>query len=202
MLFLVETCSSWLIYSEGLPLVKLEMDQHNYFGQIFGMIIFFSRSSQGISFVKNKNIYVAQFLLNNQLERQFHLPLSVQAFEEYQQLQQLIQQLQVSEKTKDTWHYIWGNSKYTTSKFYHLPYKNVHPPRSFIWIWDSSCANKKKVFTWLLLMDRLNVRNILRRKKHKLQGNNYNYVLYSAQCEETTFHFFSLALLVWNADST
>jgi hypothetical protein len=36
-----------------------------------------------------------------------------------------------------------------------------------------SCrASKIKVFTLLLLMDQLSVRNILRRKKHKLQGNN------------------------------
>jgi hypothetical protein len=49
---------------------------------------------------------------------------------------------------------------------------------------------KIKVFAWLLMMDRLNVRNILRKKKHKLQGNNYNCVLCSAHCEETTFHLF------------
>jgi hypothetical protein len=34
---------------------------------------------------------------------------------------------------------------------------------------DSKCANKIKVFVWLLLMDRLNIRNLLRRKKFKLQ---------------------------------
>jgi predicted amidophosphoribosyltransferase len=39
-------------------------------------------------------------------------------------------------------------------------------------------------------MDRLNVRNIMRRKKHKLQDNNYSCVLCSASCEETTFHLF------------
>jgi hypothetical protein len=39
-------------------------------------------------------------------------------------------------------------------------------------------------------MDRLNVRNILRRKKHKLQGNNYNCVLCSENTKETTFHLF------------
>jgi hypothetical protein len=39
-------------------------------------------------------------------------------------------------------------------------------------------------------MDMLNVTNILRRKKHKLQGNNYNCVLCSAQCEEAIFHLF------------
>jgi hypothetical protein len=52
------------------------------------------------SFAKNKQITVAQFLLNNQIESQFHLPLSVQAFQEYQDLQQLIQQLQMEPENK------------------------------------------------------------------------------------------------------
>jgi hypothetical protein len=35
------------------------------------------------------------------------------------------------ENNKDTCHYIWGNSIYTASKFYHLPYKTVNPfPRA------------------------------------------------------------------------
>jgi hypothetical protein len=38
------------------------------------------------SFAKNKKISVAQFLLNNSIEKQFHLPLLVQAFQEYQHL--------------------------------------------------------------------------------------------------------------------
>ena len=37
-------------------------------------------------------------------------------------------------------------------------------------------------------MDRLNTRNILKRKKHKLEGNNYNCVLCSNNVEETAFH--------------
>ena len=39
-------------------------------------------------------------------------------------------------------------------------------------------------------MDRLNTRNILKRKKHKLEGNNYNCILYSNNLEETAFHLF------------
>jgi hypothetical protein len=39
-------------------------------------------------------------------------------------------------------------------------------------------------------MDRLNTRNILRRKKQRLQGNNYNCVLSSRNIEESTFHLF------------
>jgi hypothetical protein len=89
------------------------------------------------SFAKNKKISVAQFLQNNTIEEQFHLPLSIAAFQEYQQMQALIQQIQISDSNKDSWHYIWGNSTYTSSKCYHLPYKNLHPPAPFVWIWDS-----------------------------------------------------------------
>jgi hypothetical protein len=99
------------------------------------------------SFAKNKQISVAQFLLNNNIEQQFYLPLSVQAFQEYQNLQLFIQQTQITDQAKDSWSYIWGNSTYTSSRFYHLSYKNLHPPKPFIWIWDSKCANKIKVFS-------------------------------------------------------
>jgi hypothetical protein len=83
------------------------------------------------SFAKNKKISVAQFLLNNNIEQQ--VPLSVEAFQEYQSLQQVIQQIQIIDQAKDSWSYIWGNSTYTSSKFYHLSYKNLQPPKPFIW---------------------------------------------------------------------
>jgi hypothetical protein len=102
------------------------------------------------SYAKNKNISVAQFLINNRIEDQFHLPLSIQAFQEYQQLQQTIQDLQVSDSGRDSWEYKWGNTRYTAARFYHLTFKHFHPPRPFIWIWDSKCSNKIKVFSWPL----------------------------------------------------
>jgi hypothetical protein len=142
------------------------------------------------SFAKNKKISVSQFLLNNSLHTQFHLPLSEQAYHEYQDLQEYIQTIQVEQDTKDSWSYLWGTSSYTSSRFYHLPYKNLQPPAPFLWIWNSKCCNKLRVFSWLLLMDRLNTRNILRRKKHKLEGNNYNCVLCSSNVEETAHHLF------------
>jgi hypothetical protein len=77
------------------------------------------------SFAKNRDISVAQFLANNQIQEQFHLPLSVEAFQEHQQMQQIIQQIQISSQEKDIWHYIWGNNRYTSSKFYHSSYKNI-----------------------------------------------------------------------------
>jgi hypothetical protein len=39
-------------------------------------------------------------------------------------------------------------------------------------------------------MDRLNTRNILKRKKHKLEGKNYNCVLCNNNIEEIAFNLF------------
>jgi hypothetical protein len=55
------------------------------------------------SYAKNKNISIAKFLLNNNINDQFHLPLSLKAFQEYQELQQLIQQIQLYH-FNDSWH--------------------------------------------------------------------------------------------------
>jgi hypothetical protein len=89
------------------------------------------------SFAKNQDISVAEFLQNNIIEDQFHTPLSNEAFQEYQELQNLIQNLQIQEKEKDKWHYIWGTDRYSSKKFYNLPYKNIKPPPPFQWIWNS-----------------------------------------------------------------
>jgi len=79
------------------------------------------------SYAKDKRISVAKFLENNTMMAQFHLPLSEQAHQEYMELQDLLQNIQVQEHSKDTWHYIWGTSTHASSKFYNFPYKNVSP---------------------------------------------------------------------------
>jgi hypothetical protein len=50
---------------------------------------------------KNKNILVASFIQNNNFEQQFHVPLSVQAFQEYQEMQDIIHQTEISSEAKD-----------------------------------------------------------------------------------------------------
>jgi hypothetical protein len=54
------------------------------------------------SFARNKKIPVANFLTNNTLEAQFHLPLSKQAYQEFQGLQAHIQALQIDSNTSDS----------------------------------------------------------------------------------------------------
>lgn len=50
-----------------------------------------------------------------------------------------------------------------------------------------------RVFTWLLLMDRLNTKNLLKRKKFKIEGNNYNCILCTSHREKIAMHLFFAA---------
>ena len=61
-------------------------------------------------------------------------------------------------------------------------------PQQFNWIWNSSCQPKHKVFFWRLLHDRLNTRNLLRRKSFHL--GNYNCAVNNCPQEETLQHLF------------
>jgi hypothetical protein len=67
--------------------------------------------------------------------------------------------------SEDSWSYIWGTSTFTPK----LAYKQLqgtcvaHP--LFSWLWKSCGCGKHKFFGWLLFCDRLNTREILKRKK-------------------------------------
>jgi hypothetical protein len=102
------------------------------------------------------------------LEDRFHLPLSVETFIQFCELDIILHSLQGNNE-KDTWSYIWENWQYSAAKAYRhlLGSQNVHP--SFRWLWRSSCQQKHKVFFWLLLQDRLNKRGLLRTKSKYLE---------------------------------
>lgn len=101
-----------------------------------------------------------------------------------------LSQLQpVLQDVNDCWSYIWGHQKYTSSKYYQYQFSSLQPHRSVIWIWKSKCTPKIKFFAWLLLNDRLNTRNMLRRR-NKFLEEGYNCVLCQNSMEETIEHLF------------
>ncbi|WVZ51719.1 hypothetical protein U9M48_002834, partial [Paspalum notatum var. saurae] len=115
----------------------------------------------------------------------FHLPMSEEAFE---QLQAFYDDLQELTLDHDRWSYIWNSNNFTSSKAYkHMTgHRPTHP--AFKWLWKSCCLKKHKVFFWLLLKDRLNTRNLLRRKSMVLPS--YNCVFCGDSVEETFHHLF------------
>jgi hypothetical protein len=64
---------------------------------------------------------------------------------------------------KDEWIYLWGG-KYMASKFYAHIHSHIYVPKVYHWVWKSSCRMTAKVFAWLILRDRLNTRDMLRRQ--------------------------------------
>lgn len=48
---------------------------------------------------------------------------------------------------------------------------------AFTWIWKSKCTMQWKVFLWLLLADRLNTRNMLRRRHYRITDDDYSFLL-------------------------
>jgi hypothetical protein len=99
------------------------------------------------------------------------------AYNELLQLQNFLDDLPpVDHDGNDSWTYIWGQHRYSSSKYYHYHFRDIQPNLPILWIWKLKCIPRVKFFTWLLLNDRLNTRNILRRRRKFLE-DGYNCVL-------------------------
>jgi hypothetical protein len=94
----------------------------------------------------------------------------------------------VQEGNLDNWSYIWGNAEFSSQKAYQAMIGFSPAPKIFSILWKSSCQAKHKFFFWLLLHDRLNTRNLLRRKNFVLQS--YQCVFQCCNEEETLVHLF------------
>lgn len=140
------------------------------------------------SFSRNPRVIVRHLALLNPISQHFHLPLSTQAYQQYQGLIAMIQNVQ-NQQDPDLWIYNWGNAKFSTGKAYKslVGHKHTHP--TYNWLWNSKCQMKYKVsFFWLLLKDRLSTKELLQRKNMEL--DSYTCELCIRQRPETIPHLF------------
>ena len=114
-----------------------------------------------LSFAKNTRASVQDMLQAHELENQFHLPLSQDAFEELEALQQQLTALQPPQSDDDVWNYVWGNGSYSSQRLYKLAFSNVESHPVLRWIWKTSCIPRIKFFAWLILVDCLNTKDML-----------------------------------------
>ena len=82
----------------------------------------------------------------------------------------------------------WGSSSFNTRKAYKHILGTLEASPLFPWLWSSGNLGKHKFFFWLLLRDKLNTRNLLRRKDRAI--DDYNCVLCNNGVEESAFHLF------------
>jgi hypothetical protein len=143
-----------------------------------------------LGFAKDPRISLWALRHSASLINCFRIPMSREAYNELLQLQNFLNDLPpVDHDGKDSWIFIWGQHRYSSSKYYHFHFRDIQPNLPILWIWKSKCIPRVKFFTWLLLNDRLNTRNILRRRRKFLE-DGYNCVLCLEDVEESVEHLF------------
>lgn len=150
------------------------------------------------SFARNIQINAFKVLSLTDPTQLVQLPLSEQAFRQFQFIQDLLQTRPTNDEP-DKWTGGGNSDTYSTKKVYRslMGHIDIHPV--YKWIWKSRAQPKHRVFFWLLFKDRLNTKNILRRKKMDL--NSYHCALCSFLAEENTQHLFlncDFARMCWD----
>jgi hypothetical protein len=123
------------------------------------------------------------------LDALFALPLSQEAFEELELLGEFLQSQALDEESTDTWIYQWGNATYSSSKVYKLAFQNLPEHPVFSWLWKSKCTPRVKFFAWLVLVDRLNTKTMLRRRNLYAEDDAH-CILCTGRIDEDLDHLF------------
>ena len=88
----------------------------------------------------------------------------------------------------NTW--VCNLGRFSSKGYYNHCFKQVVADEAFCWLWKSKSPIKFKLFGWLLLVDRLNTRNMLRRRHFAVAGDNYTCMFCQNPPEETVEHLF------------
>jgi hypothetical protein len=121
------------------------------------------------SFAYNSKLTIKEAKQKSHLLEIFHLPLSVQAYEQYLEISEAWGQITVI-NAKDTWKLIWGSKIFSTKRTYRHLTGQTQVHQIFRLLWKNKCQPKHKVFFWLWLKNRLNTRNMLKRKNMTLES--------------------------------
>lgn len=152
------------------------------------------------SFAREEDISLAQFLAAPEPEQNFHLPLSIQAREEFDDLNERLSHITIDRLKNDDWILCWGDANFKSHKFYRFCFRNLTPPAHIPAIWKTRCMMKHKVFAWLMFMDRINTRDLLCRRHFNI-GDDLSCMLCNAQPLETNIHLFfecEFSISCWN----
>ena len=140
------------------------------------------------SFARDKLISVREFFMMEDKVEAFYLPLSMEAFEEFGVLAQMLNDVTPSESS-DKWISCLSKGGYSSRSFYQFHFSGItnHTPSE--WIWKSKCMSKHKFFAWLILHNRINTKDMLLRR-HWNVTSNHNCVLCQQHKYEDWVHLF------------
>jgi len=112
----------------------------------------------------NNSSSVKEVMIALDLASVFNLPLFQEAYDELVEMQETLSIIPYDPNANDHWAFLWGNDRYSSQKLYKLAFATMDVPRTFSLIWKCQCTPQIRVFAWLVLVDRLNTRVMLRRR--------------------------------------
>jgi hypothetical protein len=167
----------------------------SFWSDYWGLGILQHLFPQLFSFSKRKSPSVAHFWQLDDSSN-FHTPLSPVAAQQLEALHVLLDACPLDMSMHDHWTYIWGMEMFTARRAYSQLKGTSNASPVFAWLWKSCSRGRHKFTFWLLLRDRLNTRNILRRNNKVL--DDYSFPMCNGGIEETLEHlFFSHPFSSW-----
>ena len=128
--------------------------------------------------------------------------MSVQAYQQLQDLQSLLQPIQQN-NVPDCWFNRQPQEQYSSIRLYHT-FFDMEPRHSiFRYLWKAAAILRYNFFFWLLIHDRINTRNLLQRKTFNVPSASC--VLCDHETDETSYHLiwdYPFALGCWDSITT
>jgi hypothetical protein len=145
------------------------------------------------SFAQDPDISLQKVInLDTELHNLFYLPLSHMAFQELHNVSDMVLAVRHNENQvaiDDAWIFNYNAGVYSSASFYKLMFNILQVEPVFPKLWKCKCVPNMKVFTWLLLMDRLKTQDMMLRRHWHLQSGAL-YVMCSLGSLETRDHLF------------
>lgn len=161
-----------------------------FWGDLWSDDVLARRFPRLFSFAKDENASVNAVMSAEDLDNLFYLPLSQEAFEEMEMLSAVLSTQSFDAQSADVWTYQWGSSKYSSKKLYKLAFNNMPAHPIFKWLWKSKCTSRIKFFAWMVLVDRLNTKVMLKRRNLSDEDDDAQCVLCTEAIDEDWDHLF------------
>lgn len=152
------------------------------------------------SFAKYEGISVSEIMQAEDLDSLFRLPLSQQALLELEELQMQLQQIPYDADEVDIWTPIWSGA-YASKQFYSYIYDMLDAHPIFRELWKTSCTPRVKFFIWLIMVDRLNTKSMLKRRNLHIQDDEICVMCDTGEEEDIEHLFFRcpFAIQCWSS---
>jgi hypothetical protein len=134
-------------------------------------------------------MHVKEVMMVHDKTQLFHTPLSPQAHQKLLELEQILGGICIDPLVNDEWKTIWKDGIYTAARYYHHQFRHISCSKVYDWIWKRKCVLRIKVFAWLLVSDRLNTKDMLKRRNWKVT-DVYHCVLCPGRVSEDWMHLF------------